>query len=263
MSTYSTPIQEWTQPLRSMTAIGTSIASLVLVPPSLVLVPLDLPVAPVPVAQAVQERIEVVTTIPDGGIDLSTLQYCTNRGLITGVSLSYIEQGEERFKNNNLPKMLREISGLPVETLADLIGVSRNAYNKWLRSGGVKPEHIAQLTKFFETFQTLRHLRIPDLRSFLENAGPSGKPLDLLASGDIHAVIGLALRSVSQHKVSSSVSEEARQVSGITGWVRPAKKLNWKTPRLEGDEREDALDRLSPRPIPGEVIMVDDSDKDE
>jgi transcriptional regulator with XRE-family HTH domain len=256
MSTYNAQIQEWTHPLRNMTIIGTSIATLVLIP-------LDVPVATIAAPQPVRARVEVVTTIPDGGIDLATLQYRTNQGLTTGVSPTHIKQDEEEFEANNLPKMLREISGLPVETLAELIGVSRNAYNKWLRSGGVKPEHLVQLTKLFDTFQTLRNLRIPDLRSFLENAGPSGKPLDLLASGDIHAVVGLALRSVSRHQVSSSVSEEARQVSGITGWVRPAKKLNWKTPRLEGDKRDDALDHLSPRPVPGEVIMVDDSDKDE
>ena len=256
MSTYNAQIQEWTQPLRNMTIIGTSIATLVLIP-------IDAPFALITAHQPVREHVDVVTTMPDGCIDLATLQYRTSQGLTTGVSPTHIEQDEEEFKANNLPKVLHEISGLPVETLAGLIGVSRNAYHKWLRSGGIKPEHVAQLTKLVDTFQTLRNLHIPDLRSFLENADRSGKPLDLLASGDIQAVIGLALRSVSQHKVSSSVSEDARQVSGTTGWVRPAKRLNWKTSRLEGDEREDALDRLSPRPVPGEVIVADDSDKDE
>jgi DNA-binding XRE family transcriptional regulator len=191
MSTYIPQIQEWTQPLRNMTDIGTSIASLVLVPCAV-------PVAPAEASQAVRERVEVVTTIPDGNnIDLRTLQYRTNQGLITGMSLTYIEQDEEEFASNNLPKILRELSGLSVEILAELIGVSRNAYNKWLRGGGVKPEHVAQLTKLFDTFQTLRNLPMPDLRAFLENVGPCGKPLDLLASGDIHGVIGLALRSES------------------------------------------------------------------
>jgi hypothetical protein len=185
-------------------------------------------------------------------IDLSTLQYRTSQGLTTGVSLISIEQDEEGLKDNNLPKMLHEISGLPVETLAELIGVSRNAYYKWLRSGGVKPEHVAQLTKLLDTFQTLRNLRLPHLQSFLESDGPSGKPLALLASGEIHAVIGLALRSASQQKVSSKITEEARQVSGTPGWVRPAKKLHWKSPQLEGDAREEALDRLSLGPIPQE-----------
>lgn len=256
MSTYNAQIQEWTQPLRNMTIIGTSIATLVLIP-------LDTLFAPITVPQPVRERIEVVTTIPDGSIDLATIQYRTSQGLTTGVSPTHSEQDKEELEASNLPKMLHEISGLPIETLAGLTGVSRNAYNKWLRSGGIKPEHVAQLTKLLDAFQTLHNLRIPDLRSFLENAGPSGKPLDLLASGDIHAVIGLALHSASQHKASSSISKEARQISGITSWVRPAKKLNWKTPRLEGDKREDAIDRLSPGPVPGEVIIVDDSDKGE
>jgi hypothetical protein len=156
----------------------------------------------------------------------------------------------EEFQKNNLPQMVREISGLPVDVLADLVGVSRVAYHKWLASGGVKPENVAQLTRLLDTFQTLRNLHIPDLRVFLESVGPSGKPLDLLASGDIHTVIGLALRLSSQPRVPSTLSDEARQTSGLTGWVRPAKKLNWNAPQLTGSEREDALDLLSPRPLP-------------
>jgi hypothetical protein len=162
---------------------------------------------------------------------------------------------EEEFERNNLPKILLETSGLSVETLADLIGVSHDTYNNWLSSGDVELRHTAQLTKWFDIFQTLLKLPIPDLRAFLENVGPYGKPLDLLAAGDIHAVIGLALRSEPEHKVSSAISEEARQISGIPGWLLPVKKLNWDTPRLEGDELEDALDRLSPGPVPGEVIL--------
>jgi hypothetical protein len=223
------------------------------------------PITSFMVPQPMQERIEVVTTIPDGSIHPSMLQYSTGRGIITGVSLTHVdEQYEDAFDSSNLPKMLREISGLPIEMLAELIGVSRNAYQKWLRSGGVKPEHVAQLTKMLDTFQTLRNLRVRDLQSFLVNVGPSGKPLDLLAAGDIQAVIGLALRAASQHKASSLISAEARQMSGIAGWVRPIKKLNWQNSRLEGNEQEDALDRLSPRPIPGEVVIANnDNDEDQ
>src|SRR5690348_7680658 len=92
---------------------------------------------------------------------------------------------EEEFERNNLPKVLLETSGLSVETLAELVGVSHDTYNKWLSSRDVEPRHIAQLTKWFDTFQTLLNLPIPDLQGFLETVGPDGKPLDWLAAGDI------------------------------------------------------------------------------
>jgi hypothetical protein len=239
-----------------MTAIGASIATLILVPPVL-------PVIPITTFPVRQERIKIITTIPDGFIDPRTLYFSTSKGLNTGIHLvpGNLDKNEE-FRKNNLPQMVREISGLPVDILADLVGVSRVAYHKWLASGGVKPENIAQLTKLFDTFQTLRNLHIPDLRVFLESAGPSGRPLDLLASGDIHAVIGLALRSSSQPRISSTLSDEAHQTSGLTGWIRPAKKLNWNAPQLTGLEREDALDLLSPSPLFDETLVIDDNDED-
>lgn len=255
MSAYSSQVQEWTQSLRNM-AVGSSITELMLVPTN---VPVILSVSFI----VQKEHITIITTIPDGIPDPRTLYFSTSQGLNTGIysGPGKVDKNEE-LQQNTLPQMVREISGLPVEILADLVGVSRAAYHKWLASGGVKPEHVAQLTRLFTTFQTLRNLHIPDLRGFLESVGPSGKPLDLLASGDTHAVIGLALRSWSQPKASSTLSEEAHQISGLRGWVHPAKKLNWNTPQLTGAEREDALDLLSPRPLPDEVLINHDSNED-
>jgi hypothetical protein len=255
MSAYSSQVQEWAQSLSRM-AVGSSIAALMLVPTGFPIIPSTRP-------SVRQDPIKIVTTIPDGVVDPRTLQFSTSQGLNTGIylMLSKLDKNEE-LQKSNLPQMVREISGLPVDILADLVGVSRMAYHKWLSSGGVKPENIAQLTRLFDTFQTLRNLHIPDLRGFLESVGPSGKPLDLLASGDVHAVIGLALRSPSRLRVSSNLSNEARQVSRLTGWVRPAKKLNWNAPQMTESEREDALDLISPRPLPNEVFVIDDSDED-
>lgn len=54
-----------------------------------------------------------------------------------------------------------------------------------------------------------------------------------------------------------SLSEEARRTrrtSGLPGWIhRPVKRLNWT--RLTGKEREDAIDRLSPGRVEGEVVI--------
>jgi hypothetical protein len=71
MSTYGIQISEWAQHLRNMT-IGTSIATFMLVP-------LNQTFAPIAEPPTIRKGIDVVTTIPDGNIDLSTLQYRTSQ----------------------------------------------------------------------------------------------------------------------------------------------------------------------------------------
>lgn len=255
MTTY-TQISEWTAPLRTL-AIGASLAAFILVP-------VTAPITSHVEVQPIQESVEILTTIPDGAVDQRTLYYSTSHGLSTsasGLLLSTLTNSGEEFESTNMSHRLREISGLPVDILAALAGVSHVGYHKWLNGGGVTSEHIARLTKLVDTFQILRNTQIPNLRAFLETAGPLGKPIDLLISGDFDAVIGLALRSSSAFKVLPTISEEMRRASHLAGRFRPANKLGWNTPRVTDTEREDALDHLSPGPLPNEVIIVDDTDE--
>jgi len=141
------------------------------------------------------------------------------------------------------------MSGLPVETLASLAHVSRNAYYKWLDGKGVSDEHAKRLTELLDAFRTIRDLRGPALKEFLEALGPAGRPIDFLAAGKHDVAIGLALRPLPAHKDANSVSEAARDISGLSGWTRPAVRLNWGTPHMSAVELDRTLDRLSPRPL--------------
>lgn len=240
MSTYTLPIREWVDPLRNL-ALGTSVAALFLVPaasyPVLMIEP-----------QPVHNEIGFVVTFTDGFAGLRPLFNATSFGLESPPFQKTIQQTNDKIELDRIPHVLRDMSGLPVETLASLAHVSRNAYYKWLDGKGVSDEHAKRLTELLDAFLTIRDLRGPTLKEFLEAAGPAGKPIDLLAAGKQDIVIGLALRPLPAHIDSDSVSKAAREISGLSGWARPAVRLNWGGPHLSGVELERALDRLSPRP---------------
>ncbi len=246
MSTY-TQVREWVDPLRGL-ALGVSIATFFLVPPA------GNPVVWVE-QKPVQKVNDPITTVPDGAFmpdgvfDVLTIRIRTRFGLMTPPLSIPTRSVGDNVESDNIPQVLRDITGLPVETLASLANVSRNAYYKWLDGGGVSDEHISRLTGLLDTFQTLHDLLGSGLREFLETDSPAGRPIDLLANGDSSAVIGLALRPLSKAVDSSHVSSVARRISGLPGWLGPTAKLNWEAPHLTSSERDEALDRLSPRPL--------------
>lgn len=242
MSTY-TSVREWAAPLRGLT-LGVSIATLFLAPST------GNPVV------SVEELIQKITSSstvfldnsfsPDGVFDLLTTRYPSPIGLVTPLLSSSMYPVEDKIESDSIPQVLRNITGLSVETLASLANVSRNAYYKWLDGRGVSDVHISRLTELLDTFRTLHDLLGSGLREFLEVPGPAGKPIDLLAQGDSSAVIGLALRPPSLLVDSSNVSDVARGISGLPGWLHPPVKLSWGAPRLTSNERDDVLDQLSP-----------------
>ncbi len=247
-----TSVKNWVEPLRNL-AVGVSMASLFLVPST------SYSTAQVE-QKPVQSKIDLVTIIPDGNFDFRTAYIRSSQGLSFILPMSTLQVSGD-IDNDNIPYMLRDVTGLPVETLASLANVSRNAYYKWLDGRGVSSEHVARLRELLDTFHTLYNLRGTDLRKFLETTGPAGKPIDLLASGDSSAVIGLAMRSTSTPIVSSSVSNVARQISGLSDWLRPVTRLNWSTPHLS--ESEKALDQLNPTPLDNRMDVHDNLDEDE
>ncbi len=240
MSTYTSPIPQWVDPLRNFT-LGTSVAALFLVPTASYTVL-------VVEQQPVHSGIEFVVTLTDGFASSRPLFSATSSGLETPTFQKTTQQTNDKIELDRIPHMLRDMSGLPVETLASLAHVSRNAYYKWLDGKGVSDEHAIRLTELLDTFRTIYDLRGPALKEFLEASGPAGRPIDLLIAGKNDVVIGLALRPLPVHIDSDSVSKAARDISGLSGWVRPAARLNWRAPHLSASELARALDRLSPRP---------------
>jgi len=241
MSTYTLPIREWVDPLRNL-ALGTSVADFFLVPAA------SYPVLVIE-QQPVHSEIGFVITSTGGFASSHPLFDATSSGLETPTFQKTVQQTNDTIELDRIPHLLREMSGLPVETLASLAHVSRNAYYKWLDGKGVSDEHAKRLTELLDTFRTIRDLRGPALKEFLEAPGPAGRPIDLLAAGKYDVVIGLALRPLPAHEDANSVSKAARDISGLSGWARPAVRLNWGAPHLSAVELDRALDRLSPRPL--------------
>ncbi len=243
MSTYTLPIPEWVEPLRNL-ALGTSVAALFLVPAASYSVL-------VIEQQPVNSEIGFVVTFTNGFAGLRPLFNATSSGLETPTFQKTAQQTNDTIELDRIPHLLREMSGLPVETLASLAHVSRNAYYKWLDGKGVSDEHAKRLTELLDAFRTIRDLHGPALKEFLETPDPAGRPIDLLAAGKYDVVIGLALRPLPTHEDANSVSKAARDISGLSGWARPAVRLNWGAPHLSAVELDRALDRLSPRPLLG------------
>ena len=255
MNIYTPPVREWVDPLRNF-PLGISMASLFLVPTAGYPIPLV-------EQQPIQNEIDVVVSLPDGFVDLRTIYYRTPFGLETPTVQETVYHTSEKIERDSIPHILRDMSGLSIETLASLAHVSRNAYYKWLDGKGVSDEHAVRLTELLNTFRTIYDLRGSNLKEFLEAPGPAGKPVDLLIAGNNEAAIGLALRPLSDYIDSDSVSNTARDISGLSGWLRPAVKLNWGAPHLSAAELDRALDRLSPHPQFGQVESFSGTEEDD
>lgn len=189
MSTHA-QVNEWSYSIRNSHQ-GDSILALFLVPSTgYTVTRID--------QEPVQGTVYLITPIPDGafipdGVHNFTFCVSTPSGLVTSFLSDSTPLVEDKFASKNIPQVLREITNLPVEILASLVNVSRNAYYKWLDGKGVSDEHKSRLTELLDTFLTLQDLLGSDLKEFLETPGPAGRPVDLLAERDSSAVIRLAL----------------------------------------------------------------------
>ncbi|GAC1507096.1 MAG: hypothetical protein NVS2B12_21930 [Ktedonobacteraceae bacterium] len=254
MSTYLLPIRIWAEPLRNF-AIGASVASFFLIPAG------DYPVLVIE-QQPIKSEIGLVVTSPHGFTGSRSV-FAAPSSLEAPGSQTTTHQTNAKVELDSIPHLLREMSSLPVETLASLAHVSRNAYYKWLDGKGVSDEHAKQLTELLYTFRTIRDLRGSALKEFLTTASPVGKPVDLLDAGKHDVVISLALRPLPTHIDADSVSKAARDVSGLPGGTRPTTKLDWNAPHLSDSEFDHALDRLSPRPQPIHDEPSSDAEEDD
>lgn len=66
----------------------------------------------------------------------------------------YIAQREsDLVRETNEARWLQAVSHLTIQELADRVGVSRQAYHKWLRGETITAEHKAQLKELIATYQ--------------------------------------------------------------------------------------------------------------
>jgi hypothetical protein len=251
MTGLSSSPHSWDETLRDLAA-GASIAATMLIPFGL------RATASTQRHLVYDKEILPVTTIPDGMLDLQVAFWRTPYGVerLVGAAdtmvpvMSAPPVTARVHETRYLPLELRVVSGLPVDILARLVGVSRMRYHEWLRGAGISDTKAARLVDLLATFRTLQTLRGPDLRTFLETHGPAGQPLTLLERGDSAAVIGLALRAPMLANTAPVVSDAAHRTSDVPGWVRPARRLAWEPPSQSDETRADARARVSPRAVP-------------
>jgi hypothetical protein len=193
---------------------------------------------------------EIVTTIPDGPFDPQALIYRGAFGLERVETI--LDPPDDRaggvLAGAELAQALQDASGLNVTELARLLGVSRASFHEWLKVGGMSVAHSARLQELLDTIHTLREIRGDDLPVFLRASTPAGHLLDMLASGDASAVVGFALRPGTRATSIAPESTEARQISGVPGWLRSVRPLSWTGPRLNAEQLMLALDDLNPSP---------------
>lgn len=57
------------------------------------------------------------------------------------------------MENENVAQQLRDAAHVPVGQLASLLGVSRQAYYKWLNGGPITPDHATHLREMLEVYR--------------------------------------------------------------------------------------------------------------
>ncbi len=260
------PVQEWAQALRGFTLIGMSAATIILAQPVADTVVLtEAHVGQHPSAAVLAEPL---TSIPDGNDGLQVLLYRGPQGA-TQAQKARIASAEnipqDHSLSSRLASDLRHVSGLQVDELCEVIGVSRATYNNWQHGEGMRGTYRARVEDLISTFQTLRDIFGENVRAFVHESGPLGRPLALLKAGKSELVIGLALRPARGAAISSLVSEAARQQSRLPGWLRYGRRLGWQTPRLSADEFAAAAAQLNPSSVydtSDSDVLADDGDSE-
>jgi len=129
---------------------------------------------------------------------------------------------------------LREISGLKVERLAEIFGVSRTTYYKWVSGSplhDVHREHLLEVLSLME--EAAQRLGSPGATNtwLLTPVSPGGKkPIDYLAAREYSIFRGFLLRVRTGREVFRSLA--------------PSNRVHQERSR---EEVEDALERLRPR----------------
>ena len=177
----STQIEEWVTPLHRL-GIGASLADLILVPA----VPYTLQVEQRPV----QSIAELVTTVPDGGVDLST---------------------------NSRIFYIRTRQGL----------------------------------------NTL-HPSTPPSQTENKIEQPSSVNTDGQAKTG-----GQTLQVSARTTASLTISQSARQISGLPGWLPTINPLPWSRLPLVVTEHKEVPNWRNPEPLPGEEAPIEDDNDEE
>ena len=118
---------------------------------------------------------------------------------------------------SSLPELLRRETGLPIETLARAIGVSKVTYHKWLNGAGISEESQERLRRVRSVLGSVLNMK-PALRVFLHSSTPLGTPLHLLSQGKDATVLGLAAHGDALFVETAPPAEGPHRIRRI-GWA--------------------------------------------
>ena len=128
---------------------------------------------------------------------------------------------------------LREISGLKVERLAEIFGVSRTTYHKWISGSPLRDAHREQLFEVLSLIEeAAQRLGSPSATNtwLLTPVSPGGKkPIEYLSSRQYNTFRGFLLRQGIDQKL-----------------LRPPMPLKYTYRERPREEIEDELERLNP-----------------
>jgi len=149
--------------------------------------------------------------------------------------------------SSNPADELREISGLPVEALADLVGVTRTSFHDWLRGRPITLQHERDLLQALAVLKVAGRTKgqTSVRRWLLEPVAGKTTPFDLLRSRDYDTALGLALRvqpagpATSRSALAASVEE----LSGVAFNRMPRVASRWPNTIQPAYKASRALDR--------------------
>lgn len=146
-------------------------------------------------------------------------------------------------------KRLRKISSLKIERLAEIFGVSRTTYYKWIAGSALHDEHREHLLEVLPLVEeALQRLGSPNAASawLLTPVSPGGKkPIDYLAEREYSIFRGFLVRVRTGQEVFQPIAA--------------SKRVHIERSR---EEVEDALEQLRPRAWRDENDESDMSDAD-
>lgn len=127
---------------------------------------------------------------------------------------------EVLVSSGNPAEELRALTGLPVEALASVAGVTRVGYYEWLKGKPIALKREVALLSMLAVVRLAASSRgtPDDVRKWLvEPASAGGRtPLELLKAGEIEAATGFALRTPRVHQQPSR-SDLAKRLVMISG----------------------------------------------
>jgi transcriptional regulator with XRE-family HTH domain len=147
------------------------------------------------------------------------------------LSQNTLEGQAERYSSQIQAKRLREISGLTIEQVANIFGVSRITFHKWMEGSQLSDRHREHLLEVLPLVEeALRRTGTPNALSswLLTPVSPGGKkPVDYLSSRQYNTFRGFLIRyGANQTLLSPPVS------LGITYRDRPREEVEDEMARL-------------------------------